>query len=101
MAEKKKADDQKAAPGPTENKALTTADPGPVTATTEQGAEQARTASEDRPKLAKAEEKRLQDLRESGYRIPREWAEGEKETIEHDKRIAKAMPSTRDQEHKS
>lgn len=96
MAEKKS--EQKAASGPAENKALTTADPGPVTATTEQGAEQARNAAAG-PDLKAAEKRRLEDLATSGYRIPPEWAEMERETVEREKRIAEAMPSTRDQEH--
>lgn len=81
-----------------ENKALVTSDPGPVRATTPEGAERARAAAAG-PELRKAEEDRLRELAESGYRIPREWAAMERETIEHDERIAKAMPSTRDQEH--
>lgn len=81
-----------------ENKALVSAeDEGPVTATTPEGAKR---AAEAKPSLKKAQEDRRKELAQSGYSIPEEWFSGEAETIKHDEAIAKAMPSTRDQEHK-
>lgn len=95
MAAKKKAEN-KAQSGPAENKA---AEQEPKLATTEAGEEQAKAAAEE-PKLKKAQEKRLTELAQSGYRIPAAWAAEEEDRIKHDEAVAKNMPPTQAQEHK-